>query len=84
MVKMLFISLIVLSALTLIQARIDKATDQDEFFKFMTKFNKNYLSLDEFSKRKDLFSQSMKKVIEHNSKTGNLYELGINHFSDWT
>ncbi|CAI2372128.1 unnamed protein product [Moneuplotes crassus] len=63
------------------------STSTDEldfhFTQFTTQFNKNYQNEDEYSFRKSIFEENLKKINEHNAK-GLSWTLGTNEFTDWT
>jgi cathepsin L len=55
------------------------------FINFIGKYQKHYQTKEEFLQRLEVFTASLMKVHEHNSKTeGSSYRMGINKFSDWT
>ena len=55
---------------------------EDEFKKYLKKFNKTYLSKQEYLKHLNLFNSSFYKVINHNKN--NSFKLSLNKFSDLT
>ena len=56
---------------------------EEKFQQFLTKYNKTYLTKEEYLKRLNLFNSSFYRIINHNSKNYS-FKLGINHFSDLT
>jgi len=55
----------------------------DDFEKFIEKFKKEYVSLEEKVNRFEIFRTNVKYVDEHNQK-GASYQLSVNHFADYT
>lgn len=53
------------------------------FTNFVTKFDKNYLSEDEYNFRKTIFADNLKIINEHNTQ-GKSWTMGVNEFTDWT
>lgn len=54
------------------------------FIKFISKYDRHYVTKEEFLQRMEIFKENLDKVLAHNSKNGVSYRLGINKFSDWT
>lgn len=59
------------------------SSDDFEFMKFVTKFNKNYKTPEEFEARFQNFVATHNFIQEHNTQ-GHLHQAGHNQFSDWT
>ena len=55
---------------------------EEEFRKYLIKFNKTYSSKEEYSKRLNLFNSSFNKVINHNKNHS--FKYSLNKFSDFT
>lgn len=55
---------------------------EEEFKKYIKKYNKSYLTKLEYLKHLDLFNSSFQKVINHNKN--NSFKLSLNKFSDLT
>lgn len=53
------------------------------FTNYMTLFNKNYQSEEEYNFRKTIFADNLKVINEHNAK-GKSWTMGVNDFTDWT
>eukprot|EP00345_Euplotes_harpa_P016223 CAMPEP_0168341208 /NCGR_PEP_ID=MMETSP0213-20121227/14533_1 /TAXON_ID=151035 /ORGANISM="Euplotes harpa, Strain FSP1.4" /LENGTH=314 /DNA_ID=CAMNT_0008347613 /DNA_START=64 /DNA_END=1008 /DNA_ORIENTATION=- len=56
---------------------------ETEFAKFLTTYNKNYVSEQEYNFRLSIFADQLRIINEHNAK-GLSWTLGVNEFSDWT
>lgn len=54
-----------------------------EFTNYMTKFDKSYVTEDEYSFRRSIFNKNLEIINAHNAK-GLSWTLGINEFTDWT
>nr|ABS32280.1 cathepsin L protease inhibitor 2 [Diaprepes abbreviatus] len=62
-------------------------SDQEEWEKFKTGFNRNYDSSDEEAKRFNIFQQNLQSIREHNEKFERgetTFTQGINQFTDLT
>ena len=57
---------------------------EEEFKKFLIKYNKTYSIKEEYLKRLNLFNSSFYRIIKHNNNNNDSFELGINYFSDLT
>ena len=55
---------------------------EEEFKKYLKKYNKSYLTKLEYLKHLNLFNSSFHKVINHNKN--NSFKLSLNKFSDLT
>jgi hypothetical protein len=55
-----------------------------KFIDYVGKYQKSYGTKEEFMFRLKNFAKNYQKVMDHNSKSGKSYSLGINHMSDWT
>lgn len=53
------------------------------FVSFMTQYEKNYMSEDEFNMRREIFNSNVEFINKHNAE-GKSFTLGVNKFSDWT
>jgi cathepsin H len=54
------------------------------FIRYLSKEGKSYATKEEFERRKQIFSASLKFVTEHNSRNDATYTVKLNHFSDLT
>ena len=55
-----------------------------KYAQYITEFNKNYGTMEEFNLRRELFVAKDKLFEEWNTKPGQYHILGHNKFSDWT
>jgi hypothetical protein len=53
----------------------------DRYLSYLSAFNKQYASIEEFTRRFEQFESKDKLIATFNSKK---FKLGHNHFSDWT
>lgn len=58
-------------------------TVEAEYAKYLAKFNKHYLTQEEYDMRLKEFAKNHYEIYMHNSKNGSS-KLGHNHMSDWT
>ena len=54
-----------------------------EFGNYITSYNKNYASEEEYNFRLSIFAEQLRIINDHNAK-GLSWTLGVNQFSDWT
>jgi len=54
------------------------------FTNFVSDFNRNYATKDEFEMRKNLFETRIRDIIRHNKDTTKTWKRGVNEFSDLT
>jgi len=58
-------------------------SNSDVFFKdFIQKYNKEYSSNEERTKRFEIFVENFEYIKEHNNRNDTTYTLGINHLAD--
>ncbi len=55
-----------------------------DFTTFMIDFNKVYKNLDEVQSRFLIYNDNLNFILQHNREQNHSYELGINHFGDWS
>ena len=55
----------------------------DRYLSYLSAFNKQYTSIEEFSGRFEQFESKDKLITTFNSEP-HKFKLGHNHFSDWT
>jgi len=60
------------------------SVDQFKFMQYVSKFNKNYASVEEFEMRMENFLRNEAEIIAHEQDTEATYTLAHNHMSDWT
>jgi hypothetical protein len=61
---------------------LDKKIEQ-AFLKYIPKYEKNYKDQQEYFKRKAIFQENYKKILQHNpAKEG--FAIDVNRFTDWT
>jgi hypothetical protein len=53
------------------------------FMNYLALYNKEYFTMDEYTKRMKIFVETQKLIYNHDI-VNETYELGINYFSDWT
>jgi Cathepsin propeptide inhibitor domain (I29) len=60
-------------------------TDKEQaFLHFLARYGKTYASKSVVSSRFDIFSRNYDRIQEHNSLSGERFQMGINQFSDMT
>jgi C1A family cysteine protease len=52
-----------------------------EFYRFVTQYNRDYSSVDEFLSRRDIFKRNYDYIVQHNTG-GHSYTLAMNQFGD--
>ena len=59
--------------------------EEHEFFNWISKFDKAYLSKKVFKERFENFKNNCKKIKEYSKELVNgTFTIGINHFADWS
>jgi len=58
--------------------------ESSDFAQYVTKFGKNYGTVQEFQFREKLFNEKRATNAKINSQNANTFTVGINKFSDWT
>lgn len=56
----------------------------NKFQDFRERFNKTYVSVNEFEERYRTFRINLLNILEHNLDPNNKFKLGVNHFTDLT
>ena len=56
----------------------------DEYLRYIAKYGKSYISMEEFEMRVELFKSAMMSISDQNSKNDNSFYLAPNKFADWT
>ena len=56
----------------------DTPPSEKEFSKFMGKYQRSYKDKEEYELRMDIFIENHRKIVEHNSKEGVSFKLGVN------
>lgn len=80
--KGLILSILVLTAMVALYTNSENQSDL-HFNNYMTQFNKNYVTVEEFEFRKSIFAENLKIINEHNAK-GLSWTMGTNQFTDFT
>ena len=82
----MYFQTLLVSSLFILSSALNATTiDQKwhHFQQFIERFGKNYLTLDEFEHRFEIFKDNLDYIQEVNTQ-GHSYQLGINHFTDMT
>jgi len=58
--------------------------ESSDFAQYVTKFGKNYGTVEEFRFREKLFNEKRAVNAKINSQNANTFTVGLNKFSDWT
>ena len=54
-----------------------------EFMRYVTKYNKFYETVEEFTRRMEIFVETKLTIAQLNNRNSS-YRAGLNQFSDWT
>jgi C1A family cysteine protease len=80
--SILIISALAASAIYSLASTSNNQVDS-HFGNYMTQFNKNYQTTEEFEFRKTIFAENLAIIEAHNAK-GLSWWMGTNQFTDWT
>jgi len=58
-------------------------TSQIRYIEHLGQFGINFADFNEFQERLDIFMKNDKFISAHNNKSGEIYRLRHNQFSDW-
>merc|ERR1739844_484048 len=61
--------------------------DDVRFLKYMMIYNRNYETIEEYNRRRDIFYENLEEIFEHNKKYRNgesTFTMGVNQFADGT
>lgn len=75
------LGLVSLTLVGLLQPSNEKFEAQ--FVSYMTQFNKNYQTEDEYTLRRNIFNKNLETINEHNDQ-GLSWTMSVNAFTDWT
>jgi len=56
---------------------------EEAFLKYIPKYEKNYQDQHEYFRRKAIFQENYKKIMEHNAEKEG-FSVDVNRFTDWT
>lgn len=58
--------------------------EDTEFMKYVSEYGKSYGTKEEYEFRSQQFKQNLIAISMHNQQNDVTYQLGLNHFADWT
>ena len=60
------------------------SVDQFKFMQYVSKFNKNYNTVEEFEMRMENFLRNEAEILKNEQDPESTYTMAHNHMSDWT
>lgn len=66
------------------QNLLSQDLDDLSFIQYVSKYQKAYITKEEFNYRWGIFSKALETIKAKNSQQGRTYVLGVNKFADWT
>lgn len=58
--------------------------EDNQFMKYVSEYGKSYGTKEEYEFRNQQFKQNLIAISMHNQQNDVTYQLGLNHFADWT